>query len=277
MSAFGEFLKFVADCRSLMGWIVKAGFAAPLLPLILNLGPPFEGGTPTAGKAAVALLTAIVQMFALTSAFAFGVKWADEGRAVLKKALVFGIGWLLAYVTMLLLLTEVPPSVPQRYVAGFIRTSQYMVVLDELGDPEKAKDALGRNPLRIWEPWTVYVSYVLVNLTWLTFFGVLTFYVGAFVMVLRKTNAASLPGTERSIYELRLPKNIQRDLEAAGIITISDLLTRTREELLRLPRIGEARVAAIVARVQECGWSVRGQTAESSPASRRKSPGNEEP
>jgi hypothetical protein len=264
MSALKEFWEYARDFRTLLGWTVKSAFAAPLVPILLNLGPPWDAGSPGAAKGAVAILTAIAQMFGLTSAFAFGSAWtADGAKTVLRRSLWVGSVSFLLYLAAFVFLTEQPspPREPQRYVTGFLKTKAYYIILPEAANsPEDAKDFLGRDPVRIWEPWTVYVSLFIVSVTWLVFFGSLAFYIGAFIrgIPILRDDSDSVQD-RRSIYELGLPVGLRHDLEAAGIVTIGDLVSKTEGELLQMPRIGEAKVESIRLLLREQDRCLRGE------------------
>jgi len=256
MSPLGKFWNYVASVQSLFGWIVKGGLAVPLLPLLADLGPPWNAMSPVLAKGTVAILTAIVQILAMTSAFSYGKARSLAWRSsVQHRTFMAVIPALVIYVALLLLLTETTPKVSHRYVKGFLVTSDYHTVLAELGDPDKAKDALGRNPFRIWVAWTVYISQFLVTIGWLTFFGILAFYIAIFVEIVTDEHEAD----KMSIFELGLPESIRRDLEVAGVITIGDLVAKTRHELLKLPKIGESKVDTISRFLRNNGRHLRGE------------------
>jgi len=256
-NALSRFWRLIKDYESIFGWIAKCGFVAPLFPMILNLGPPWgTGGSELMAKATVVLLTTIVQAMALIAAFTFahtGLRAAGLSK-LLKRGLFVAIAGLILYLGVFIGTTESPPHTSQRYVKGFLPSKAYRRALAQLnGDVDRAKDALGRRPLRIWVAWTVYVNTFLVNGAWLFFFGCLSFYIGAFAKALPTMTDVEV----RSILELDLPYRLRRELEHAGISTIGDLVSKTRRELLQLDGIGKARIQEIEHALEQHALSLR--------------------
>jgi hypothetical protein len=194
----------------------------------------------------------------LTSAFAFCSTWNSvKVRIVLSRSLYCAVASMFIYFAVFVFLSEQPqqPRFQHRYVTGFIKTNEYYLLLSHAAnDSEMVKDMLKRDPLKIWEPWTVYISYFLIFIAWLIFFGSLSFYIGTFVI------GSNILHGGQSIHELALPKKLNHELEESGIVTIDDLISRTKDELLQIPKIGEAKAKLIQNALLKYGRCLRGDS-----------------
>ncbi len=91
----------------------------------------------------------------------------------------------------------------------------------------------------------------------------------------RKTEESNPPGMvlteyqeqllEQSLYDsLGLPERTVNHLENIGVLTLRDLLAKTREELLAIPNFGEKTLAEVYARLEDVGF-VRRERREEEP------------
>ena len=61
-----------------------------------------------------------------------------------------------------------------------------------------------------------------------------------------------------AIYELGLPLCVTNRLESAGIIAVSDLLVKTRDQLLTIRHLGQGALGHIIIKLAERGLRLRG-------------------
>src|SRR3989344_1010744 len=61
-----------------------------------------------------------------------------------------------------------------------------------------------------------------------------------------------------AIYELELPLRVTNQLESAGIIAVSGLLVKTRDQLLTIRCLGQGALGHIITKLAEHGLMLRG-------------------
>jgi hypothetical protein len=231
-STLADFWRFIADFQSVFGWALKASFAAPLIPVAVGFGPPWDGTSPLTEKATVVLITAIVQLLAVTGSF-FILPPMRPDR--LRRVLAFSLGLsgvtTVSYLCVFVLLTEVQPDQPNRMIVGWWYSDDfYTTQLSEGGNIAQTKMDMGHRPLEIYESWTVWISLLIVLFTWLAFFSSLVFYVGLFVKNVSILQRESVLD-DRALVTLGLSQSVLRKLHSIEVHTVGDLCAMSERQL----------------------------------------------
>jgi hypothetical protein len=230
-NSMADFSRFLRGTGTGSEWALRFSFLAPLAPLYLGLAPPWSGASPMKEKGAVFLMTAIVQLLAMTSAyFMFPPMRPERIRRILTVGLAVTISALAAYLVLFMMCTEIQPNTHRRLIAGWKYGKDFDLVLEDAGSVADAKMAFGWRPLEIYEPWTVWSSLILVLFVWLMFFGVIVWYVTLFVKNLPVLQQESL-SDDRALVTLGLPKPLLQTLQGAEVQTIGDLCALNERQL----------------------------------------------
>lgn len=247
------FWSYILDVHSVLSWIAKAAFVAPLVPIVVNLGPPWYAGGYVNNNSTIIILTAIVQAFALTSTFYFYHKHPNKiSTRVILVSLITSISFLLLYVIGLTVLTEIQPNTSNRLPTGLSYSDKFNILLESnSGNIVQTKEEFGNDPFRIYNPPGVYFSLVAMPLCWLLFFGTLMFYLGTFSI------HTGWQGGKEPFEVLGLSDDISAKLRAASIKSVSDLTSKTIKQLKELDGIGPAKANIILQALKAKGFSLR--------------------
>jgi hypothetical protein len=247
------FWSFILDVRSVLSWIAKAAFAAPLVPIVVNLGPPWYAGGYVNNKSTIIIVTAIVQAFALTSTFF--LYQSNPSRISTRRilvSLIISVSFLLLYVVGLTVITEIQPNTSNRLPSGLSYTDKFIMILESnSGNIVQSKEEFGNDPFRIYNSPGVYFSLIAMPLCWLVFFGSFMFYLGIFSI------HTGWQGGKDPIEILGLADDITSKLRADGIRTVSDLTSKTLMELKELEGIGQGKANTIVKGLATKGLKLR--------------------
>jgi|GEM_PF-1984444 len=185
-NALKDFWEFTAEITSITSWLAKAAVAAPLVDIVLGIGPPWPS------KVAVPILTCLAEVMVMMYGFQFwsGLSRPRLGRR-LRVAFVLIVLTLLLYITFFSFFVYDAPSGADREVKGLFYQGDVQVVINR-GDIREADviKAGEYDPLRIWVPWSVYVMRVIVLCIWLLFFTCLASGIASFVLLERQRQAA---------------------------------------------------------------------------------------
>jgi hypothetical protein len=252
-----EFGRFPGPPDTGRGWTLWGSFAAPLIPLLLGLGPPWNGSSPIMEKGAVFLITAIVQLLAVTAAF-FIVPPLNPNR--MRRVMAAGLGVcvtaMAAYLILFVLFTEIQPNTSRRLIAGWKYSEYFDAVREDAGSIEDAKMSYGYRPLEIYEPWTVWCALLLVVFSWLAFFGFVVFYVSLFIRsipLMRKESVSD----DRAIVKLGLTQDILQTLHSAEVHTVGDLCALSERQLRHSLGNSTERYAAVASSLRAYGIQLR--------------------
>lgn len=253
MQAFTE---FCSNFQSSIGTAAKVGFLIPVLPLVLGLEPPWDGANKLQEKLSVGTLTLVTQIMAVTSVYVLlNRRSPAELRRYFKWSLVVSIVAFVAYTISFLLLTELQPGTSTRLIAGFMTTHEFKQVLEVNNrDISQTKLDFGFDPMRIYQPWTVWASLIAVLLSWLAFFGAFSFYLGSFVQ------SATQPGPmmdERALAVLNLSLPERQLLQSRGLETVGDLCALTPRQLREMLTDTATSFEAVSSALEQYGIELR--------------------
>lgn len=257
-STLADFWRFIADFQSVFGWALKASFAAPLIPVAVGLGPPWDGTSPLTEKATVVLITAIVQMLALTGSF-FILPPMRPHR--IRRVLAFSLGisavTMVSYLVVFVLLTEVQPDQPNRMICGWWKSDDfYTTQRSEGGTIAQTKMDMGYIPLEIYESWTVWASLFIVLFNWLAFFASVVFYVGLFVKnvsILQKESILD----DRALVTLGLSQSVLQKLHSSEVHTVGDLCAMNERQLRFCLQNSDDEYASVESSLKTFGINLR--------------------
>ena len=224
------FVDFCNNFQSSIGLATKIGFWVPILPIILGLEPPWDGSNKFQEKCSIGVLTLVVQVIAITSVFVLlRNRTPADLRRYFKWSLLVAVFAFIGYVISFILFTELQPDTNTRLSAGFFKTKEFYDVLDaNNNDAHQSKLDFGFDPMRIYEPWTVWTTMLIVLLSWLAFFGSFIFYLGSFVHSAKE----EIPLTDdRALIALELEPPIRQFLHSRGIETVGDLCATSPRQL----------------------------------------------
>lgn len=252
-----EFWRFLSDFDSVFGWAIKASFAAPLAPVAVGLGPPWDGTSPLAEKATIVLLTAIVQILAVTGAFfIFPPMQPNKVRRILATALISSLVAMFAYLLLFVLLTELQPEQSNRMISGWWYSERFIVTLLDGGDIETAKLGCGYKPLQMYVPWTVWVSFFLVLFSWLGFFASIIFYLGLFVKHIAALRQDAQVD-DRALVTLGLSSGVLKLLHESEIHTVGDLCALSERQVRHSLRGSDEKYAELISALNKIGINLR--------------------
>jgi hypothetical protein len=184
------FWAFVGDARSILSWVVKVSALAPLLTILVKIGPPWPN---TYAAAVLSSVTAVV-VFALSYEFMcrrplFTPQW------VLQIALVIGVVLLVwatySYFNTLSLYVIDMPDAEHRVVIGYEMHPNVRALADS--DPsrftnmELLKSFDEAND--VWTIDSITRVRILLLLQWLVVWASLLFVLSAFVALQRQSSS----------------------------------------------------------------------------------------
>jgi len=225
-----RFIQFANNFQSTIGLSAKLGLALPILPILIGLEPPWDGQNKIQEKCTIGLLTLVVQIIALTSVYVLLQKKSPaELRTSFKWSLAIAIAGFVGYLVTFVLLTELQPDTSNRLISGFLPSKYFESVLEENnGDMHQSKLDFGYDPLRIYKPWTVWSSMLLVLGCWLAFFGTFVFYLGSFVQTTAQEPSIT---DDRALVVLNLVVGVRNKLQQHGVETVGDVCALNQRQL----------------------------------------------
>jgi len=175
-----EFKETVSDFRSVTALALNSSVAAPLVALVMDIGPPWPTGAP--------IITSFAELIVLITIFHF---WYGNSRRRISKRMVMALVVLcvgfVVYMALFDSFTFSPKGSKDKDVRGFVVQEEVRKVLS--AEHITADDALRESeydPNRVWEPWSVTTIRIAILTSWLILFVSLSVFVGTFVMYQRK-------------------------------------------------------------------------------------------
>jgi hypothetical protein len=162
-NALGEFRTVLSDFRSLSSLALKGAVVAPLAAMWLKTGLPQSG--------LMAGLTSLAEFVTIASVFQVCRDWS---AAKLKMRMrIFGCWFALGLVGFLIgfgVLTTVPGMKQDRVVKGFIVRDDVSKLLSPAYSADDALRDSEYDPNKVWTTFSVLVSGLLLQLSWLSMF-----------------------------------------------------------------------------------------------------------
>jgi hypothetical protein len=180
--ALAEFWQFARDFQTVPAWVAKAAVAAPLLDILLSLGPPWPN------RISVAVAVCVVEMVILMYSFEFWRRGAPAivdvrrvlRRATLLLALIFA-GYAYVYASFVeegedawdrvAIGYRLQPHVAELIASDPVKYTPRQLILD-FHDPKSIWTSQSVNTIR-W--------FLLVG--WLSFWACLSVVISAFVAI----------------------------------------------------------------------------------------------
>ena len=176
--ALNNFFDFVSDFKGVAALIGKAALLAPFVGLLLNIGPPWPGGT------GVPALTALAEVLVLIYIFQF---FSPLSKKRLEKRLriFFGIValWFAVYISFYSIFVIDVPITESKDVAGFVVKPEIQQLLRPGRDVEQLLEGAEWDPFQIWEGWTIKTVRVVLLLSWIFFFIGIAYCIAVFVIL----------------------------------------------------------------------------------------------
>ena len=173
-----EFLKLLADFRSVLGLAGKGLLVAPVITLITTIGPPWPS------RSAVVVLTSFAELAVLAYVFEFLSNASPARNRRLMQLLA--VPFALVFVWYLLLFSAFvfdAPDAWHRDVKGFRYDAAAASIIDEAYPEPIAIKAAGYDPTKIWTAASVYTNRVVILVLWLGLFAVASAYFSVFVLL----------------------------------------------------------------------------------------------
>ena len=193
-----EFWSFVRDFKSVESWVAKSAVAAPLIDLVLNIGSPW----PT--RIGVTTLICVIEICILMYAFEFWRRSKPKLRKTMRASLIVFFLILPVHLSLFSVFVQDNPDMFHRDVIGFRLDPGIEEWSNAQTTPHSPGELLTffeRDPMNIWQPWSVHVARLAVLSTWLAFWFFFGSFVAAFVLLRRQTEVpagAQGRGTRRS-------------------------------------------------------------------------------
>ena len=176
-TGYDAFLFLLKKFRGLSIGALSGGAAVPLVASVANVVPPWPPGA--------VLMTALVELVALILVFQF---LRSAARRTINKALVIVTPLLLGasalYLTLFGFLTFAVPNDGERRVRGLVCRPDIPVetaMQCPFVGTQKLHEAAYTADL-IWKSWSIYLSELMLALTWLICFLLLSTLIGAFLV-----------------------------------------------------------------------------------------------
>jgi hypothetical protein len=179
--ALGNFFSFVSDFKNVAALLGKAAILAPFVGLLLNIGPPWPGGT------GVPTLTALAEVLVLIYIFQFFTSLAK--RRLEKRLRIFFLIvtlWFAVYITFYSLFVFDIPLTKSKDVSGFILKPEIQQLLRPGYDVDRLLEGAEWDASQIWVSWTIKTVRVVLLLSWLLFFVSIACCIAVFVVMQRK-------------------------------------------------------------------------------------------
>ncbi len=175
-----NFRKFILDFNSLTSWLAKGAILAPFLTIVYSLGPPYPSLT------AACIITSLLQLLSLMYVFTFWSKLNQNKLQRLFKInlLLFCLGFIL-YILLFQFFTKPAGSQTDLEVTGFVVKQEIKEILASDFTIDDAFEGSSYNPIKIWEPWSVYTMRTILLVSWLLMFTCITFSIALFALMQR--------------------------------------------------------------------------------------------
>ncbi len=179
-TALGEFWQFTKDFKSVTAWIAKAAVAAPLVDIILNIGPPWPS------RVAVAILTCVVEVLVLMYSFEFwrrGSPRISEIRNVMR----FGIGsfvlMFIVYIFFFASFIVEADDAWHRVVIGYQMHADVAEMVKDNPSKWTPKELIiqFQDEMEVWTSSSVNVMRTIFVVAWLLLWASLAVVISAFV------------------------------------------------------------------------------------------------
>jgi hypothetical protein len=176
-----DFKKFILSFNSLTSWLAKGVILAPFLALVYSLGPPYPD------IKAVCITTSLFQLLSLMYVFSF---WTGTSKRKLQRSfkvglLLFALGFI-SYILFFQFFTIPTNSKTTLVVKGFVVRQEIKEIIEPTFTLYDAFKGYGYDPIRIWEPWSVYVMRTGLLMSWLLVFICATVSIALFTIIQRK-------------------------------------------------------------------------------------------
>jgi hypothetical protein len=181
-----KFWSYIADVQSLVGWAGKGALLAPLVSLVTDIGPPYPS------RLSVPVLTCLLLVLWLIYIFTFWQSLAKrklEHR--LKVSLILIVPCIISYFLLFNFFVVGAPDESNRVVTGFWLTDQAKSVVGSDYSALKALQGAQYDPTRIWRPWTVYLTRLILLIAWTLSFAAISSYLASFVLLQQKQGKSS--------------------------------------------------------------------------------------
>ncbi len=172
-----DFWQFVTEVQSFWKWVFLAATGSSLLDLILNLGPPWPG------RAAIAFLTVLVEIFVYMLCYEI---YKNKSKAILDSRLIRGAaGVAILFLIYLPMSSHFTLQLSRNSTdaAGFIytdRARQYLKENPVISDREMVQEK--ENDVKaIFVSWTVDVTRTILLTLWESAYGCITLTFSVFV------------------------------------------------------------------------------------------------
>jgi hypothetical protein len=180
------FWNYIADVQSLIGWAGKGALLAPLVSLVTDIGPPYPS------RVSVPVLTCLILVLLLIYIFNFWQRLSKRKLEYrLKVSLILIVPLIISYFLLFNFFVVDAPDESNRVVKGFVLTKQAQSVVGPDYPATRALQGARYDPTRIWEPWTVYLTRLVLLISWTLSFAVISSYLASFVLLQHKASNKS--------------------------------------------------------------------------------------
>jgi hypothetical protein len=202
------------------------------------------------------VLTLIVEILALTAAFiVLRGKHAAWLRGLFWGSLIAAVVSFVIYLGSFLLLTELQPDTNNRLLVGLAYSDLFAQMLGGYnGDVRQAKMDIGYDPMRIYQPWSIWASFGIVLISWLVFFSSLVVYLSSFVRSAEEPHGLT---DDRALVVLSLTNETRQLLHLSGIETVGDLCATNERQLLTALKDSRQAVAQVIEALSAYGIQFR--------------------
>jgi hypothetical protein len=184
-----EFWDFVKDFQNLYAKIAKLAVAAPLLDLVLNIGPPWPS------RSSVTTSVVLMQILVLMCSFAIWRQGKEKLHHIkawlVGSSVVFGVLFLLVYIPLFSFFIEDAPNIWNRLVRGYELQEPIQEFVKrmakERGEVWGPKTLIAyfmdatHDETTIWTPGSVYTMRAITISVWLALSATYAIAVAAFV------------------------------------------------------------------------------------------------
>jgi len=187
-SPLGEFWAFAKDFQSLSAWVAKAAVAAPILDLVLNLGPPWPE------RVSVTTAVVLLQLLVLMCSFTFW-RQGRESKTRIKKwllrcSIAFGVVFFLVYLPLFAFFVVDAPDRWNRSISGWVLQppiKEFVAAEEKEGRVWTAKKLIAyfvdatNDETAVWTATTVYTMRAVLLGIWGACFLLYAIAMSAFV------------------------------------------------------------------------------------------------
>lgn len=175
-----DFWKFCRDFKSVTAWIAKAAVAAPLVDIVVNVGPPWPS------RIAVSILVCVIEVVVLMYSFEFwrqGRARMRGIRAVLRgSTAVFSVVLILYLFLFATFVVDVPDGW-NRVVIGYQMHPDVAELVASNPSEWTPKELMLQfhDEMAVWTPASVNVVRTAVLVAWLLLWSLLAVIIASFV------------------------------------------------------------------------------------------------